>query len=766
MRIKDYLSLSVFILLLSLSVYGKSPYYSQIKLLYLGKLDNVESFLQSNQANDINTPQYLWLMLLKAEYYYQFQVVEQFKNYTDSAALLLSKLSRYDVELNLEISHNYARYYHYHAKPIIALKYINKAIAEFNLYKHACKFERPFRLYLSKATALRNTNRIESLECFKIAYGLIEQGEYYFYDLFDYYKSLGNYYLDHVNRGKRSDYDYSISYFKLSIQYLLKFGGNKYIISHVNGLIGMTHLSFKKDTLGLRSLNLAINQLINIKGNDIFKIAKLLSILTYRVRIIERLKNTNIKSEYKIAENKILFDLMNAWKYWYSLNSVKEIGYNNDIYANSPYNILITNTVYEYFISPSKSKFDSILTIVDYTKSFNIIFNNNPNIIRVDAIQNKLRNNQVFINFYDCYFGKIFIFIITKNKHKIITINNPNHDLIYQYAKLLNGISDIRIFKNLSYKLYSNFWIDIEKNIPKSINSVILIPHKTVALINFETLISDTISNLFRTQNYLFNKFSFNYHYTSESFLRETNSSNNERNYSFYAVGSSLDSLPELPYLNQVANNTKFFTPIDLSNPVKSINFVYQNAKVIHLSGHYIQNMDIMSHEGYIWSSDNLADKHRYTLAKLSKLKTNADMIVYAICDANLGHIFSSHQVLSLPYFSIYNGAKSCVFTIGNLEDYSGAIILKSFYNYIEQGFKKLDALRKTKLEYLNKSKPDNEYHPYYWSTFQFMGEDGVIHFEQSYWMKTFLDELSNSLIYIYSFGVVLAIFLFFRFNV
>lgn len=766
MRIKDYLSLSVFILLLSLSVQGKSPYYSQIKLLYLGKLDSLESFLQSTQANDINSPQYIWMMLLKAEYYYQFQVVEQFKNYTDSAALLLSKLSRYDAELNLEIAHNYTRYYHYHAKPIIALKYINMAISEFNFHKHACKFERPFRLYLAKATALRNKNRTESFECFKIAYGLIEQGEWYFFDLFDFHKSLGNYYLDHVNKGKRSNYDYSIFHFKSSIQYLLKFGGNQYIISHVNGLIGLSHLSFKNDKLGLRFLNLAINQLNSIKGNDVFKVAKLLSILTWRVGIVERFKNTNVKSEYKKEENKLIFDLMNAWKHWYRLNSVQETGYNNDIYANSPYNILVTNTVYQYSVSPSKLMFDSILTIVNHTKSFNSIFDNHHVTIRVDAIQNKLRNNQVYINFYDCYFGKIFVLMITKNKQQIISINNPNYDLIYQYAKLLNGISDITAFKTLSYKLYSDFWIDIEKNIPKSINSVILIPHKTVALINFETLISDTTSNLFRTQKYLFNKYSFNYHYTSESFLRETNSSANDRSYSFYAVGSSLDSLPELPYLNQVANNTKFFTPIDLSNPVESINFVYQNAKVIHLTGHYIQSMDMMSHDGYIWSSNNLVDKHQYTLAKFSKLKTGADLVVYAICDANLGHIFSSHQVLSLPYFSIYNGAKSCVFTIGNLEDYSGAIILKSFYKYIEQGFTKLDGLRNAKFEYLNTSKPDIEYHPYYWSTFQFVGEDGVIHFKQSYWMKTFLDELLNSLIYIYSFGVVLVIFLFFRFNV
>jgi len=76
----------------------------------------------------------------------------------------------------------------------------------------------------------------------------------------------------------------------------------------------------------------------------------------------------------------------------------------------------------------------------------------------------------------------------------------------------------------------------------------------------------------------------------------------------------------------------------------------------------------------------------------------------------------------------MYSGVPSLVISLWKVEDESTAVIMKSFYKYLKEGYSKDHALRMSKLDYL-KTADNIGASPYYWSGFINIGNKDPLDF-------------------------------------
>jgi CHAT domain-containing protein len=105
-------------------------------------------------------------------------------------------------------------------------------------------------------------------------------------------------------------------------------------------------------------------------------------------------------------------------------------------------------------------------------------------------------------------------------------------------------------------------------------------------------------------------------------------------------------------------------------------------------------------------------------VSEMYDLRTNADMVVLSACQTGRGTIVMNEGNLGLPRIFFYMGAKSVLSTLWPVNDKSGAIFMKYFYDAYFRGRDKAEALcaakkamRKTKFA-----------HPFYWAAYVLTG--------------------------------------------
>ena len=131
--------------------------------------------------------------MLYAELHYLTQNIENYKYYTDSAAMVLSKDKDFPKIYNAEIYRNYSKYHHFHAMPLYGVPYADSALVLINKYKSSSGLIDLHTIYFAKAAAERNHSRMISKIYFDSAFLTFNAVPYKKAEL---YRSFGNYYMD------------------------------------------------------------------------------------------------------------------------------------------------------------------------------------------------------------------------------------------------------------------------------------------------------------------------------------------------------------------------------------------------------------------------------------------------------------------------------------------------------------------------------------------------------------------------------------------
>ena len=151
---------------------------------------------------------------------------------------------------------------------------------------------------------------------------------------------------------------------------------------------------------------------------------------------------------------------------------------------------------------------------------------------------------------------------------------------------------------------------------------------------------------------------------------------------------------------------------------------VADDYKVLHLAMHaYTHDTDPML-SGMVFSETEGKEDHILHAHELYNMDIPSELVVLSACNTGLGQYSEGEGVMSLGRAFRHAGTKNVIMSLWQANDESTSEIMTRFYDNVNNGEPKDDALRKAKLDYLASS---SNVFPYFWSAFVLVGDDKAI---------------------------------------
>jgi CHAT domain-containing protein len=154
--------------------------------------------------------------------------------------------------------------------------------------------------------------------------------------------------------------------------------------------------------------------------------------------------------------------------------------------------------------------------------------------------------------------------------------------------------------------------------------------------------------------------------------------------------------------------------------------------RVLHIAAHTIVDENKPSLSGIVMNSpeDSLNDGDLYAF-ELAQMKLNAQLVVLSGCNTGFGTLRKNEGLISISRSFFYTGVRTVAFTLWSIADGSGAKITTEFYRLLRKRNRLDEALRTSKLNFLEQAEPVKA-HPFYWSGYLVVGKTDAVIFNQS----------------------------------
>lgn len=178
-----------------------------------------------------------------------------------------------------------------------------------------------------------------------------------------------------------------------------------------------------------------------------------------------------------------------------------------------------------------------------------------------------------------------------------------------------------------------------------------------------------------------------------------------------------------------------------------------QEPRVLHLAMHgFLNDCDpLYSGLAFSRSAQNNAGEHGVVGESADKgkeendgflhayeiynLKMNAQLAVLSACNTGRGQLAKGEGVISLARAFKYAGCSNVLMSLWQADDEATAHIMQGFYQYLQKGLGKDEAIQQAKLDYLA---ADRLNHPFFWGAFVLIGDDlPVRQSSNRYWYVT-----------------------------
>lgn len=148
------------------------------------------------------------------------------------------------------------------------------------------------------------------------------------------------------------------------------------------------------------------------------------------------------------------------------------------------------------------------------------------------------------------------------------------------------------------------------------------------------------------------------------------------------------------------------------------------NYRILHIATHGIVDNNNPLYSRLVFSPvTEETDGGCLHYSDLFNLELNADLAVLSACNTGYGRNSEGEGIIALARGFLYSGVPSLVISLWSVEDESTAQIMKQFYRYLKDGYSKDEALRRSKLDYLQTTNSIGA-SPYYWSGFVNIGNN------------------------------------------
>ena len=155
-----------------------------------------------------------------------------------------------------------------------------------------------------------------------------------------------------------------------------------------------------------------------------------------------------------------------------------------------------------------------------------------------------------------------------------------------------------------------------------------------------------------------------------------------------------------------------------------------KSSDIIHLATHAEVNHRSPGTSALFISDNKDSSIYAY---ELYHQNFKAQLVTLSACNTGVGKLQKGEGIQSLGKAFTYAGCPSIVMSLWPVSDESTTELMTYFYENLRQGFKKDEALRQAKLDYIKSADPVKA-HPYYWAGFVFSGNPEPLKFEQKSW--------------------------------
>ena len=368
------------------------------------------------------------------------------------------------------------------------------------------------------------------------------------------------------------------------------------------------------------------------------------------------------------------------------------------------------------------------------------------NTVDVRKFQTRLKESgQAVIEFFEGE-ERGFVFVLTAEELKIHTYEKDSSFL--QQIRLLrlglsqpngaihSGSSSERMTSN-AHHLYRKLLETPLKALPKSISRLIIIPDGLLSYLPFECLLMDSVASSNRSYAqfpYLLRRYSISYG-QSVSLIEKSNAQKREKKKSRYALLGFAPAYPDKKKNDSTFVSSLHFNQAEVQRAVQvfggtmisgaeasreAFSEKASEANIIHLALHAQASDEHPLLSSFYFSGANDSMRQLYAY-ELYRMPLNAQLAVLSACNTGTGKWIRGEGIMSLSRCFQFAGCPSMLTSLWAIDDQSTAELMQRFYQHIQAGQTKDEALRQAKLEYLESADPATA-HPAFWAAFTLIG--------------------------------------------
>lgn len=357
----------------------------------------------------------------------------------------------------------------------------------------------------------------------------------------------------------------------------------------------------------------------------------------------------------------------------------------------------------------------------------------------------------------------VYLLAINKSKISVQQLPIVVDTLQKNIADLRRSLSDYTFIKEQpeqAFALYTDkaSWFYQQLLAPaldENTEHLIVVADGDLSNLPFEAFLTQSVDNKknidYKNLPYLLRKYKISYEYAA--FLFKENATaparkNNQQILAFAGDYSGKNDIPVGAYRSPFAIDLrKILAPLPAAQEeVKNLElnlpglFLYKDQAseanfkqkaheyaVLHLATHGVLHTQypILSSIAFSENGDTTEDNFLEAY-EISKMQLHADLVVLSACETGYGKFKQGEGTLSLARSFMYAGVPSLVVSLWEVNDASTKQIMNNFYTNLSNNKDKAEALRRSKLDYIENAK-GLDAHPAFWSPFVQIGNSRPI---------------------------------------
>ncbi len=418
-----------------------------------------------------------------------------------------------------------------------------------------------------------------------------------------------------------------------------------------------------------------------------------------------------------------------------------------------------------------KDDYNDLMQEIELNNAKYFEFKYNPKFVSLKEVQNKLSHRDALIE-YVLNDTMLITYVIDKKG-----INVFSQDIGPEFSNECFEYFNLMHTQNFSSGVHQNYmtFVELGQKFYKILiepclqytdrKNLTIVPDGAITYLPFEGFLTgeaDLHYINYLNLPYLIKDFSIGYSHSATMMFNERLKSKSPENKVLAFAPSYYDPLSsrDTATIRQVLSDSNFLLPLGgIIKEVQSINetvpsrvFLNEEAteanfkkyapdyNVLHLAMHTIMMDDNPLHSLLAFTNVEVADTtedNKLYAYEIYNLKLNAQMAVLSSCSSGYGKMQKGEGMMSLARGFIYAGCPSIVMTLWQVSDKSSSELMTSFYKYLKKGKSKQEAMRLSKMDYLEGA-DDLTSNPYFWSGFVVVGDSSPIYRKSgmAYWIS------------------------------